>query len=352
MTTPGKSTIDSLTQGLEGTRLENHTKSQTMPAEVGDIDLLSDVWSPEDHRLSRTLQQEFKVRNIKNGAIPLMGGDWVLDGQGKSATLSFAFKGPIGTSNETKLFGLTVGHIAERLDDPIYAFASDVPNPQTGKYRVMKIGTVVAICLSTDSLIVEFAPQILVEPYKIHLGGPTPHQLVIPDWSEVSNTSPLQIGTAVVAFGAQRRGAKGVVAGRCAKYDGLLDSSDICFEASDPRLSLSDEGDCGMIYIDERGIPWAIHHTITRHDGVYFSWGKSLAVIMSSHYQYFGIEGRQGTAMHQLGYISPPVKADIPQKSFSIEFLPGEEPKASIYSGMEVLTPTRNMLPYIGFPME
>ena len=330
--------IESVTEQLETTCLDlGNSRAMTTPAKV-DVAALASSWSPPDQRLERTLNNSFKIRSTRDGSVPMMGGDWLLDGRGSSVTLSFAFKGPVGTSNSEKIYGLTVGLIAIAHGDPIYAFSSDEVNPETGQYRVMKIGTVVSNNIGTDSLVFEFLPHIRVEPYKISLGGPTPHHLQIPDWGKLPSR-PFKNGSVVVAFGAQRRGAKGVVVGRCCYHDDLLNSSDICFEACEPGMSLSDDGDCGMIYFDENGIPWAMHHAVSRSDGKYYSWGKSLAAIMASHYEYFGID----MTVH---------KVEIPHKRIGIEFIPGEEPNLIDYCSNLTRAAPRNLIDMIEFPRE
>ena len=299
----------------------------TTPEKVIDIESLATNWNPEERRLQRIVQRNFKVRSTRDGSVPMVGGDWVLSAEGKAATLAFAFRGPSGTNNGEERFGLTVAHLVERIGDPVYAFASDDANPRTGLYPVRKVGEVVSLDVINDSMVFKFLCNVQVNLYKINLGSSTNlHHLRIPDWSEIGG---LSVGTVVVGFGAQRRGTKGVITVRCQHADHVLNRSDVGVE-SDTGTMLTDDGDCGMLYLDEYGTPWTMHHAVTRNnDGTYCSWGTRLDVIMASHYEFFGIKGSQAPAPHQLNSIptkSPAPFGELPLKSFGIEFRPGEEP--------------------------
>ena len=66
--------------------------TMTTPEKVIDIESLATNWSPEERRLQRIVQRNFKVRSTRDGSVPMVGGDWVLSADGSNATTFY----PIG----------------------------------------------------------------------------------------------------------------------------------------------------------------------------------------------------------------------------------------------------------------
>lgn len=149
------------------------------------------------------------------------------------------------------------------------------------------------------------------------MGSPTPHHLVIPDWTKIGIVDSRSAGTVICGYGAQRRGTVGRVSGRCTFVHGVVNRADIGIESFDPNgieqpgsKQISHDGDCGMIYLDEQGNPWCMHHAITCKDNTtYTSWGTRLEAIMDAHYEYFGIPGSAAAAAHQMNNI--PAKSPL-----------------------------------------
>lgn len=69
---------------------------------------------------------------------------------------------------------------------------------------------------------------------------------------------------------------------------------------------LTDAGDCGVLFLDKRGIPWYMHHVLAGTVDApvtYKSFGVPLRAVMASHPGYFGESFIPSglTASHQVG---------------------------------------------------
>lgn len=96
-----------------------------------------------------------------------------------------------------------------------------------------------------------------------------------------------------------------------------------------------------MIYFDEHGFPWSMHHVLTISDKdtaneACISWGVPLASIVEAHREYFGVNvvADLATQFTNLQAISPKkgsVIAPGAARFNNVEFLPGEEPNPMKY---------------------
>jgi len=219
---------------------------------------------------------------------------------GGAATLTFCF------SKSGVNYGLTVGHLANALGERIFAFKAGDPDPSDGIYHVTEIGVVVSLNPSTDSLIIKIKEGILIEPFQIAAESGLRDPIQIPDWNQLP---PLAAGTLLVGYGAQRRGAVGRIHQRFSMNRWPLLPGDIAIASFDPQgieqdgaKQLSDEGDCGMLFLDEQGIPWAMHHVRTssapgQPTNRFQCFGVPLGSVIESHPAYFAV--RETTGSHQ-----------------------------------------------------
>jgi len=142
--------------------MKGNNSSKTPSREQGssniiDINSLSQQLSPEERRVECSKEGKLKVRSIQGGHVALRGGDFIANGFGEAATMSFCFY-----KNEKK-YGLTVGHLFQRVADVIYTFSSDTPDPDSGKYLISQIGHVVSLDANTDSLVFEIRRWVNIE---------------------------------------------------------------------------------------------------------------------------------------------------------------------------------------------
>lgn len=161
---------------------------------------------------------------------------------------------------------------------------------------------VVSMDANTDSMVFKLNDEVRIDslclPPEAGLQGP----LEIPHWDSLP---PLQLGTTLVGFGAERRGAVGVVVGTWkesinGKKLPILDGD--LFMVSGPPDSgdkpLTHDGDCGTLFLDEKGIPWCMHHVQMGNK----SFGVPLRAVMESHSRFFdGLVPYLGTAHQTLG---------------------------------------------------
>lgn len=111
---------------------------------------------------------------------------------------------------------MTVGHAFTDHGLPrgssVFAFDSDQENPTTGKYKSIKIGTVVALDPATDSAIIEIFLSIKIDPLAVALSGGDDQVLKIKLPKPFANPTAgaLPYGQPLMMFGAARRGMIGV----------------------------------------------------------------------------------------------------------------------------------------------
>jgi len=118
-----------------------------------------------------------------------------------------------------------------------------------------------------------------------------------------ASPTPPQEGTEVVVYGAKRRGANGVVVigsselkGKISKKGdiGISSKADSGESVSYGNTSLTDDGDCGALYlVTTSGSPFAMHHCLqnpqdergknTDKTKGYISFGIPLAKVLSKH---------------------------------------------------------------------
>lgn len=257
--------------------------------DTNNIDAVAQRWSPEDLRIARAANKQMKA-SAKNTETELQGGDYVItrrDGKLQTATLSFCFQIPYST----KRYGLTVGHIAERVGEEIYTFASDL-QVLNGKFATMHIGTVVSLSQETDSLIFEIKRKCTVSCLNIVQTQDFTRAIKLPP----RNISAMpSVGTKFIVFGAKRRGAIGVVTGTAIEDDRVVLKGDVRIMSVEPggnqatgRRPLTDPSDCGAVYADEQGTAWCMHHVLGQiQNTTYTSYGVPISTIMDCHPKYF-----------------------------------------------------------------
>ena len=257
---------------------------------------LSDLeWSPEGDRAGRFPTK--KVVGILES--PLRGGMFVNHqlpcGLSRSTTLSFCF------TYEGKNFGLTAGHLAD-VGDTICAFVSGVPN-DAQFYEHARIGEVVSKSLTTDSLVFEIDEGVDVEPLKLaKKSGLGDNEIVLPVPGEY--TPPLN-GKVLIGYGAQRRGAHGIVRtpNLGVQIGEYAYAGDIGIASEDVSKGLTDPGDCGTIFVDQSSHLYYFHQAlVTREQGILKeSFGVPLAKILACHTQLGGTvdQVRTGQATRQ-----------------------------------------------------
>ena len=259
------------------------------PTKEVDIDLLTQLWSPEEQRIARSNQGRYKVRSIDRGRSPLRGGDVVLTERGEAATLSFCF-----TAN-SKRYGLTVGHLVNRKGDKIFAFSQDLPNPN-GRYPIREIGTVVSLKTKSDSLIFEITANIRVLDLCSSPAGGLRQKITLPRGNHNVPQAPRE-GTKLIGFAANRRGAVGCVGPTYKGRRFPLLHGDIPIMSVDPggnepdgHQRLMDNADCGAMFVDEQRTAWYMHHILAKYSSPnkFCSFGVPLCAVMKSHSKYFG----------------------------------------------------------------
>jgi len=220
--------------------------------------------------------------------VALRGGDYVTNIFGEGATVSFCFY------SYDKKYGLTVAHVFRRVGDVVCAFSTDTRGPN-GKYQISQIGHIVSFDANTDSAVFEIKRWVDIENLRLApesgLWGP----LKITDLDTVPT---LKIGSSLVGFGAQRRGAVGVVSefwdeSKEGRQLPVLDG-DIFIVSGEPRAgekAITDDGDCGTIFLDENGIPRYFHHAFGRTKRppfIYKSMGVPFHAVIAGHPGFLG----------------------------------------------------------------
>ena len=221
-------------------------------------------WSPR-----RRARGSKKIRGLASG--PFRGGDFVVNSDGVAATCSFCFK--VGS----KAYGLTVGHLAPVIGEPIYAFADEGP-------LVKNLGKVVSHSVSTDSLIFSIAEDIPIAENRLAEKSILGERELVPPTPGMHVIHPR--GTIMVGYGAQGRGAIGAVSEPgLSQRVGYCNAGDIGISDPDYGAVLTEDGDCGAIFIDEEGRYGPSMHNIlwTKPDGRNESYGVPLATIFANH---------------------------------------------------------------------
>lgn len=282
-------------------------KSLKTPEKVIDFNSVSKKWSPEDARIERSNADGYKVRSIQGGHVGLRGGDYITNKLGQGVTVSFCF------FNNGKKYGLTVAHIFQRVGDIVFAHSTDRRGPN-GKYVIAEIGKIVALHWNTDSAIFEIRGWVEIEALYLAAQSGLAGPLKITDLDTVP---PLQIGTRLVGFGAQRRGAVAVVSQFWDNSTGgqqlpVLDGDIFLASASDGGKPASDDGDCGTIFIDENSHPRYFHHCIAETYDTppsYRSAGVPFEYILKAHPIILGGDVSVAgplAASHQSALLQPP----------------------------------------------
>ena len=261
------------------------TRHTTPPMkELGEI---LQTWSPEETRIVRA---EENTKNIRVG--PLRGGDYVLNEDGDSATLSCCFK------RDQFTYGVTVGYLVKRVGDAVYAFVSGEPlstedEDDSPIYETRVIGSVVSISQETDSLVFLLNGDVDALPMELPPESGLNGKLKFPEPNPSPPTPPL--GTVLVGFAAQRRGAAGRVntpaLERAGRFSFVNDIGIVATDTANGRSAqLTDGGDCGALFLDLEGTPLYFHHVIRRLSASdsYESFGVPFARVMSCHSELGG----------------------------------------------------------------
>jgi hypothetical protein len=178
----------------------NNAIGADTPARPVNMDEIVASWSRDNGG-------KMKVRSLNGNTRPLRGGDWLSSGPGMM-TLGVTWEEHGG-----KQYGLTVGHAFAANGLPagssVFAFNSDQENPITGKYKAIKIGTIVAIDMETDSAIIEIFPSIKIDPLAVALSGGDDQVLKIKLPKPFMIREDLPYGQRLMMYGASRRGMIG-----------------------------------------------------------------------------------------------------------------------------------------------
>ncbi|CAB9500810.1 hypothetical protein SEMRO_93_G048230.1 [Seminavis robusta] len=301
----------SLTQASK----KQKTTDVSSPDTVLDLEALKETWSPGRERRHQlvTMKIEGPAALASTGAVkdtimparagPLRGGDWILNKDGGAATISFFFL------HNGETYGITVGHLVEKVGDPVFCFseATKLPNPLPQdsevsegheideSYFMHEIGTVVSLSRSTDSLVFDLNGMVAVsEPLKMAPGSGIMGKLKLPDVRQVMPPPPPLRGTSLVGFGAQRRGAHAKVRIPSATVDcdhsrkgniGIIDADDV-------GKKVTNAGDCGSIFASLDGTAQYLHHCGGSDDNEppLLSYGYPVWEVLKSH-KHLGGEG-------------------------------------------------------------
>jgi hypothetical protein len=106
---------------------------------------LATIWYKIKSQDLRRAGGSKKICGFASGAF--RGGDFVMNTDGVASTCSFCFK------VRSKAYGLTVGHLASVIGDPVYAFVGE-------GLLVERLGVVVSHSVITDSLIFSITEDI------------------------------------------------------------------------------------------------------------------------------------------------------------------------------------------------
>jgi hypothetical protein len=225
-----------------------------------DTTAVAKIWSPQ--RASRV---GIKVRSLEDGN--LRGGDFVLDTEGKACTISFLFE------RESKIYGLTAGHLAD-IGDQLEIFAESQAD-EDSNYPTLDIGPVVSKDAETDSLIFQIRHLHVLARVDLLTVSPKSglnSTLLLP--KPDTNPTPPQEATDVVIYGAKRRGANGVVAigssdfkGKVSKKGDIRYQNPVWESISYGTDSLTDGGLWCLYLVANTGISSAMHHSFASPPG-------------------------------------------------------------------------------------
>ena len=284
-----------------------------------DTTAVHKIWSPQ--RASRV---GLKVRSLQDGN--LCGGDVILDTDGSACTISFLFE------KDDKVYGLTAGHLADVCDN-LEIFAESQADEE-GNYPTIDVGQVVSKDVQTDSLIFQINHPHVLQRVDLLMLSPKSGLSILRLPEPDANPTPPQEGTEVVVYGTKRRGANGVVVIGRSEFKGKISKKgDIGISSKDDSgnsvscgsTSLTDDGDCGALYlVTTSGSPIAMHHCLQNpQDGGkntdktkgYISFGIPLAKILSKHTLLGGHlkEGAQEQQLH-----SPPAATGKQTRNMAI----------------------------------
>lgn len=284
------------------------------------------------------------VRSIRNGTVPLRGGDCIFNWRGDRATLSVAWAHP--TRGGLK-YGLTVAHLVTsvpfwELGEPIFAFNSDIPVEWTTDgqpvYKRIQIGRVVSIDHDTDSLIFQIHDCIKIDSKGVTISpcrNPSisnndqdVHHIEFMDHSVSSMQTDVPRHTRLLGFGAAQRivlGRRTTVYSRSdnvrskmksaleevfQRHSRSFDQNDnVTVATSDSELR--DKSDCGLLFLDEQGKPCCMHITtqITR-GGSFISFAVGFREVMKSHPSYFDFNQSPSSVLS-----STPQAPEAPEQS-------------------------------------
>ena len=241
-------------------------------------------WTP-DHANSAT-RREKQVRSAEGG--PLMGGDWVLNSGGGGATLPFCFLNREGT----ECYGLTVGHLTDKVGESICRFAESKPVPvpddsDNEEYFMFEIGIVTSISTKTGSLVLKLEDPQTHEYDSMRIALSNQSHITLDQGHLSLLLETPETGTSVVGFAAQRRGADGVVTETSKSFAGQFRiQGDIGLtDLSAPNESLTDCGDSRTIFFSVMKMaPLYFHYFLDDlTDGTKVSYGVPLLNFLKAH---------------------------------------------------------------------
>jgi hypothetical protein len=164
---------------------------------------------------------------------------------------------------------------------------------------VRKIGVVKSKSTATDSLV--FSIDIISEQIKTtnmllaENSGLGNQSFILP----IATSSAPATGLVVNGYAAQRRGAIGNVTTPALDESlaGLALTDDIGISDGE-RSRLTDDGDCGAIFVDEHWVGVSMHHVLRQTGDAYESFGVPLKSILAAH-PLLGGTDKPGEAFHE-----------------------------------------------------
>ena len=222
-----------------------------------------------------------KIRGFSDG--PLRGGEFVANVNKNFGTLSFCFAKMESDDSGKEVIpwcGVTAGHLAEKGDS---IYVSTGAMDAQGNPVLCNAGQVVSKSAATDSLIFSIKNDDRIKVMEMLLAensGLGDDAFNLPDDEGI-----LENGALLIGFGAQRRGAVGKVSTPCLANRGTSAlAGDIGITDRDGTSRLTDDGDCGAIFICENGNGWYMHHVLRTYvNGRYESFGFPLKSIFKAH---------------------------------------------------------------------
>ena len=192
-------------------------------------------------------------------------------------TLSFCFR------YKSDWYGLTTGHFFN-LGESIYVATGRILKRG---FEIERIGHGVSLSRETDSLVFIIDAEWVQLYVRDRIFDPKSgllRPLRMP-----KKDSPPTMGSVLLGFGSQSRGALGHVTTTNLPQELAGDAmvGDIGITGYNPQEELPVMGDCGCVHFDSYGVGVSMHHVLRHYheDDEYESFGVPLHRVMASHEQ-------------------------------------------------------------------